>query len=93
MFVSVGTFQQIVAFFMCTTLGFIALAAAALLVVPRDPAPDAAFAFRVPRFAPALFILLVTGVVILVALNRPVQALAGAAVVLLGAPAYRAFTR
>jgi APA family basic amino acid/polyamine antiporter len=93
LFVAIGTFEQIVAFFMCTTLTFIALAAAALLVVRRKPAPDAAFAFRVPRFAPALFILLVAGVVILVALNRPVQALAGAAVVLLGAPAYRAFTR
>ena len=52
LFVAIGTFEQIVAFFMCTTLTFIALAAAALLVVPRDPAPDAAFAFRVPRSHP-----------------------------------------
>ena len=93
LFVAIGTFEQIVAFFMCTTLTFIALAAAALLVVRREPAPDTVFAFRAPRFAPALFILLVAAVVILVALNRPVQALAGAAIVLLGAPAYRMLTR
>ena len=93
LFVAMGTFEQIVAFFMCTTLAFIALAAAALLVVRREPESDAVVAFRAPRVAPVLFILLVAGVVILVALNRPVQALAGATVVLLGAPAYRVFTR
>ena len=48
---------------------------------------------QVALLAAVLFILLVAGVVILVALNRPVQALAGAAIVLLGAPAYRVLTR
>jgi APA family basic amino acid/polyamine antiporter len=88
-FVFIGTFQQIVAFFMCTALGFIALAAAALPIVRRR-APDAG-GFRSPGYpvSTALFILLVMSVVLLVAVNRPVQALAGFALVLLGLPAYR----
>ena len=45
-FVIVGSFEQIVAFFMCTAMGFIALAAAALFVVRRRVAD--APAFRVP---------------------------------------------
>jgi APA family basic amino acid/polyamine antiporter len=91
LFVALGTFEQIVAFFMCTTLAFIALAAAALLVLQRGRGPRAADVPLVPRMAPVLFILLVAVVVMLVAVNRPVQALAGAAVVLLGWPAHRLF--
>lgn len=87
-FVLVGTFDQIVAFFMCTTLVFIALAAAALPVVRRRDAE--AGGFRSPGYpmTPALFVLLLTAVVVLVAASRPVQALTGFAVVLLGIPAH-----
>jgi APA family basic amino acid/polyamine antiporter len=90
-FVSVATFQQIVAFFMCTTLGFVALAAAALVVV-RHRTPDGS-AFRTPAHpVPAvLFVALVLGVVTLVAINRPLQATSGFAIVLLGLPAHRLF--
>jgi APA family basic amino acid/polyamine antiporter len=88
LFVFAGTFQQIVAFFMCTTLTFIALAAAALIIVRRRAPERAAFSSPGYPAAPALFILLVVGVVILVAINRPLQAAAGFAAVLLGLPAY-----
>jgi APA family basic amino acid/polyamine antiporter len=87
-YVLVGTFEQIVAFFMCTTLGFVALAAAALLVVrPRGPASP----FLAPGYplTPALFVLLVLAVVVMVSINRPLQALAGLALVLLGVPVSR----
>ncbi len=75
-FVLIGTFEQIAAFFMCTTLGFVALAAAAVFVLRRrvhDPS-----AFRAPGYpvTPALFVVLVLAVVALVAINRPLQALA-----------------
>jgi APA family basic amino acid/polyamine antiporter len=92
-FVSVATFQQIVAFFMCTTLGFIALAAAALVVVRRR-APEET-AFRAPGYpvSAVLFVTLVLAVVALVAINRPLQALAGFGIVLLGVPAHRLFAR
>jgi APA family basic amino acid/polyamine antiporter len=87
-FVSVATFQQIVAFFMCTSLGFVALAAAALVVV-RHRTPDES-AFRAPGYpvSTALFVALVLGIVTLLAVNRPTQAIAGFGIVLLGLPAH-----
>lgn len=87
LFVLVGTFQDIVAFFICTALGFIALAAASLFVVRRRAAGNA---FRVPGYpiTPALFVGLVLAVVGLIAVNRPWQAAIGFGVVLLGVPAH-----
>ena len=84
-FVLLGTFQQIVAFFLCTTLTFVALAASALFVVRRRGAESP---FLVPAYplAPALFVALVLTVVVLVAMALPVQALAGFGLVLLGLP-------
>ncbi len=88
-FVLSGTFPQIVAFFMCTTLGFIALAAAGLFVLRRrEPDPSGA---RPPLrgAAPALFILLVLAVIAFIMLARPLPALAGLGLVLIGLPIYR----
>jgi APA family basic amino acid/polyamine antiporter len=84
--VLLGTFDQIVAFFVCTALGFVALAAAAVFVVRRRRAD--APAFRVPGYplTPVVFLLLVGAVMSLVAITRPVQAFAGLALVLLGVP-------
>jgi basic amino acid/polyamine antiporter, APA family len=92
-FVIAGTFEQIVSFLICTAMGFIALAAAALLVVRRR-APDAG-AFRAPGYpwTTVLFVLLVGGVIALVALNQPLQALVGSGIVALGWPAYGVFQR
>ena len=92
-FVLVGTFQQIVALFMCTTLSFIALAAAALFVVRRGPLRGAPYTAAGYPVTPILFILLVSAIVALIALNRPLQALAGFAVILLGIPAYGIFAQ
>ena len=78
---------------MCTTLTFIALAAAALVVVRRRPPEGAAFSSPGYPVTPVLFILLVVGVVILAAINRPLQVTAGFAIVLLGLPAYGVFAR
>jgi len=91
-FVSVATFQQIVAFFMCTSLVFVALAAAALLVVRRTS--DEA-AFRAPGYpvSTALFVALVLVVVALLAINRPQQAILGFGIVLFGVPAHRLLAR
>jgi APA family basic amino acid/polyamine antiporter len=90
-FVSVGTFQQIIAFFMCTTLGFVALAAAALIVVRRRSQTGPPFQAPGYPFTTLFFVLLVLAVVGLVAFNRPREAIAGFAIVLLGLPAYRLF--
>jgi basic amino acid/polyamine antiporter, APA family len=94
LFVLVGTFQAIVAFFMCTTLCFIALAAGALIAirrrVPSDRAPFQSSGYPV---TPILFILLVVAIVALIAINRPLQAVAGLTLVLLGIPAYGIFVK
>jgi APA family basic amino acid/polyamine antiporter len=86
--VLLGTFDQIVAFFVCAALIFVALAAAGVFIVRRQPG-DAAF--RVPGYplTPALFVLLVAVIVAMIAIARPWQALAGAALVLAGLPVRR----
>ncbi len=89
-FVLLGTFAQIVAFFLCTTLGFIALAAAAVIVVRRRDGTRGDL-FQTPGYpvTPILFVLLVVAVVLMVSIHRPMPAMAGAAIVLVGALLYR----
>jgi APA family basic amino acid/polyamine antiporter len=85
-----GSSSQIVAFFICPTLVFVAFAAAALFVLRRrDPN---ATAFRAPGYpaTPALFVLLLLSVIVLIVLVHPVPALAGCLLVLIGLPLQRA---
>jgi APA family basic amino acid/polyamine antiporter len=93
LFVSVGTFQQIIAFFMCTSLGFITLAAAALVVIRRRARGGTSF--RAPGYpvTTALFVLLLFSVVTFVGINQPLQAITGFMIVLLGLPAHHFFAR
>ena len=88
-FVVSGSFSQIVTFFLCPTLVFVALAAGALFVIRRRH-PDA-LGFRAPGYplTPALFVVLLLAVVAFIALAYPVPALAGCALVLIGLPLYR----
>ena len=88
-FTLVGTFQQIVLYFIGTAFAFIAVAVSGLFVLRRRDANYAGF--RTPGYpiAPALFVALVAVVVALVLVARPLQALAGMVVVLCGVPAYR----
>lgn len=95
-YVLLGTFEQIAAFFMCTTLGFVALAAAAVFVLRgtnESGGLDRA-TFRAPGYplTPALFVLLVLTIVAMVAINRPFQAVAGLVLMLLGLPLSRLLT-
>ena len=84
-----GTFSQIVAFFICPTLAFVALAAAALFIVRRR-VPDEPV-FRAPGYpaTPLLFVLLLLAVVAFITLAHPLPALAGCALVLIGLPLHR----
>ena len=88
--VVLGTFQQIVAFFICTGSVFIALAAAAVFVVRRRARLSP---FRVPGYpyASALFILLIVVVSRSGGGQQPLQAGAGIALLLLGLPAHGFF--
>jgi hypothetical protein len=78
---------------MCTTLGFIAVAAAALVVLRRRNPEGAPFPAPGYPITSLLFVTLVLGVVTLVAINRPLQAVSGFGLVLLGLPAHRLFPR
>ena len=91
-FVLTGTFEQIVALFLCSMLILIALAAAGIFVLRRRE-PHAA-AFRSPGYpvTPALFIALLLAVSGIVATGHPVPALIGLALAALGLPAHRVFS-
>ena len=87
-YILVGTFDQISSFLICTAMGFIALAAAALVPIRRrDPGLGA---FRVPGYpwTTIAFVVLISAVVLLVGVNRPRQALLGLVIVALGWPVY-----
>lgn len=92
LYATVGSFQQIVAFFFCTALAFVALAVAGLFVLrgrARSPVPADVACPGYP-LTPASFVVLVLAVLLMVAVARPLQAFAGAGIVLLGIPVYRA---
>ena len=82
-----GTFDSIVAYFIFVTVAFIGLTVAAVFVLHRRDA-----AWREPGHPwPALiFLCMVGGLLVLLALNNPLQAALGVAVVALGVPVYRA---
>lgn len=90
-FVLLGTFDQIVAVFVCTTLVFVALAAGAVFRLRRARGPAL---FLTPGYpvTPALFIGLLLVIVAMIAINRPWQAATGLAAVLIGVPVARRLT-
>lgn len=84
--VALGTFDTIVAYFIFITVIFIALTVGAVFVLTRrDPA------FKVPGhpWTAVTFLALVAGLLALLALNNPLQAMLGVVLVALGVPVYR----
>jgi len=88
--VAVGTFADIVAYFVFVTVGFIAASVAGLYRLP-----EAGAGFRTPlrRVTPAVFVVLSVLLLALLLAGRPVQALLGVAVVSLGVPVYAGLRR
>jgi APA family basic amino acid/polyamine antiporter len=84
--VTLGSFDQILGYFIPAAVFFLGLSAAAILVLPR-PRDDASV-FRVPAhpLPIIIFLILVAVIVLLFAVARPVQAMTSAAVVVLGIP-------
>jgi basic amino acid/polyamine antiporter, APA family len=84
--VSLGSFSDIVAYFVFVTVAFIALSVASLYRLPAPPEGT----FRTPwrRLTPAVFVGLCVLLLALMLVGRPVQSLIGAIVVLLGYPVY-----
>lgn len=87
--VVLGTFNQIVAYFIFVTVAFIALTVAGVFVLRRRAVGPPAF--RVPGYpAPVVvFLALAVGLLVLLAAYNPLQAFLGIAIVALGVPVYR----
>lgn len=86
--VAIGTFQEIVAYFVFITVAFVALTVAGLFVL-RHSAP-AELAYRTPGYpvTPVIFLALVALLLVLIAGHNPAQAALGTGIVALGLPVY-----
>ena len=84
--VMLGSFDQILGYFVPAAVFFLGLSAAAILVLPRPP--DDPSVFRAPWHPVPIivFLVLVVIMVALFAIGRPMQTLIGAVVVGLGIP-------
>ena len=89
-----GTFEQLFTYVVFASWLFAGLAAAGVFVLRRRH-PGAPRPFRVPGYplTPALFVAAASVVVANTFVARPVQALAGMGIVLLGTPVYFAWKR
>jgi APA family basic amino acid/polyamine antiporter len=96
-YVLTGSFEQILALFLCPALAFVALAAAGIFRLRRRDVGGSgkSSGFRCPGYpaTPALFIAFLLAVALLVAAAHPVPVLAGFAIVSLGLAAHRVSSR
>jgi APA family basic amino acid/polyamine antiporter len=85
--IALGTFEQILGYFVPVTIFFLGLSAAALIRLPRPADDDQVF--RVPLYPLPLvmFLFLIAVVLILFAIGQPRETLIGAAIAALGVPA------
>lgn len=90
--ITLGTFQQIIAYFIFVTVIFIGLTVAALFVLRRRGTDST---YRAPGYpaTPIFFLSLVVLLLVLIAGHDPKQALLGVAVVGLGLPVYELVVR
>jgi APA family basic amino acid/polyamine antiporter len=87
--VVLGTFKEIVAYFIFVTVIFIGLTVGAVLVLRKRQAD--APAFKTPGYpiTPIVFLTLIAVLLLLLATHNPEQAFLGVGVVALGAPVYQ----
>jgi APA family basic amino acid/polyamine antiporter len=90
----IGSFHQIISYFIFVAVVFLALAGAGLFVA-RKRGSDRMPAFSMPLYPLPLivFLILMSSLLILLAGHSPREALFGVAVVLAGIPVYSAFRR
>lgn len=91
--VVLGTFNQIVAYFIFVTVAFITLTVAGVFVLRREA--TAAPAYGIPGYpAPVVaFLALAMSLLVLLAAFNPLQAFLGTAMVALGVPVYQVWFR
>ena len=85
--VLLGTFDQILAFFVPGAVFFLGLSAAALLVLPRPPADGRVFRTPAHPLPVLVFLMLIVAMLALFAAGQTRQTLLGAAIIALGIPA------
>ena len=83
--VLVGTFSQIIAYFIFVTVAFIAASVAALY---RLPPPASGYRTPWRRVMPGVFVAFSLLLMAMLLMGRPLQAVLGVAVVMAGVPAY-----
>jgi APA family basic amino acid/polyamine antiporter len=88
-----GSFEQIVAYFVFITVTFIALTVAAVYVQRRRQSTAPPYLTPGYPITPAIFLSLVLVLLVLIGMNNPWQAVAGATVVALGLPVYEIMER
>jgi basic amino acid/polyamine antiporter, APA family len=86
--VALGTFDQIVSYFIFVVVIFIALTVAALFVLRRKFSTEGGYLTPAYPATPILFLLLITLLLFLLGTNNPRQAFLGVAVVASGLPFY-----
>ena len=86
--VGLGSFNQIIAYFIFVTVLFIALTVAAVFVMRRRE-PGGAYAMPWYPVAPIVFLVLVAVLLVLLAIGNPLQSVLGVAVVAAGLPVYQ----
>ena len=89
--IALGTFNEIIAYFIFATVAFLALTVMGMFLLRRK-SPQAQ-TFKTPGYpaTPLVFLALVIALLGLLLARKPLQALLGVAVVLAGAPVYRLF--
>ncbi len=92
-FVLLGTFNDILGYFVPSAVFFLGLSAAAVLVLPRHSAYETVFRAPLHPLPILLFLTLIVGVLALFAVGQPRQTLTGAAVLALGIPVSFALIR
>jgi APA family basic amino acid/polyamine antiporter len=85
--VALGTFNQIIAYFVFVTVLFVGLTVAGLFRIRRQSS-DAPYRTWGYPFTPLLFLALVAVLLLLLAGHNPLQAALGVGIVALGAPVY-----
>lgn len=87
LYVALGTFNQIIAYFVFVTVLFVGLTVAGLFRIRRRSLATGYRTWGYP-FTPVLFLALVAVLLVLLAGHNPLQAALGVAIVALGAPVY-----
>ena len=87
LYVALGTFNEIIGYFVFVTVLFVGLTAAGLFRIRRR-APAAAYRTWGYPFTPALFLALVAVLLFLLAGHSPLRAALGVGIVALGVPVY-----